>query len=162
MFKIISLLLAMITVGCSTPNRRVYSSGFSFSNYDYVIMYKPDSSVNSTAMYGMDVEFANLLSRVNMKVIGDKEYDVLPIEIKKRSLNVRLSLISSGSNGSGTSLLSVSFDDAVSGKTVANFIEKARGDMFDFKDRTYALDSVSRTITRAIASEKGLEIIDKK
>jgi hypothetical protein len=44
----------------------------------------------------MDVEFANLLSRYNMKIVGNKEYENLSPEVKKRTLTARMSMTASG------------------------------------------------------------------
>ena len=146
--------------GCATQSRLVYSSGFSFQNYDYVIVNKTDGSSTSTSLFGLDVEFANLMSRYNMKIIGDKEYDKLPEETKKRTLSARISF-SQNTNSSSTNILSVSFDDTVTGRTGTNITTKVRGDMFDAHDRNKAFEKVSEPIIRAIASDKGLKVTEE-
>ena len=161
--RLLNLVLTVLfIVGCShNPSRKVYSSGFSFANYDYVVISKPDGQ-GSTTLYGMDVEFANLLSRYNIKVVGDKEFELLSVGNKKRCLIARMSLISSSNSSNSNNLLSVSFDDAVSGRTAANFISKADGDMFDAHDRTVAFENVSKDIVKSISKEKGLTVQDSK
>ena len=155
MKKLGILLLALFAfVGCaSSPNRMVYSSGFSFANYDYAIVGKTDG-VTTTALYGTDVEFANLLSRYNIRIIGDKEFAALPHETQVRTMFARISISASGK----LITLSVSFDDAVTGKTGANFTTLSKGKIFDGKARGKAFEDASRMITKAIEQDKGLQV----
>jgi hypothetical protein len=152
------LALMLIIAGCATPNRLVYSSGFSFSNYDYLVIAKPDGRDTNTTLYGMDVEFANLMSRYNMKVIGDKEYDKLPIDIQRRTLYARMSVAATNKK----ILFSVSFDDAVTGRTGSSITTFADGDVFDADARTKAFEAMSETIIKALQQDKGLKITDDK
>jgi len=155
MKRILFLLLALFAfAGCSTPNRMVYSSGFSFANYDYAFIAKPDAGSTTTALYGTDVEFANLLARYNIKIVGDKEFAAMPREAQARTMYARIAISASGSR----IMLSVSFDDAVTGKTGANFTTFGKGRIFDGKARGKAFENVSQMITKAIEQEKGLSI----
>jgi hypothetical protein len=131
----------------------VYSSGFSFANYDYVVVDKLDGR-GSTSLYGMDVEFANMLSRYNMKVIGNKEYGTLPLEVQKRTLNARMSVSASNKR----ILLSVSFDDAVTGRTGSSITTYGHGDIFNANARMGAFEAASSTIILALQRDKGLQI----
>lgn len=149
----------VLLMACVTPYRLVYSNGFSFSNYDYLVIAKPDPSSTSTSLYGMDIEFANMMSRYNMKVLGDKEFQSLPQEQKKRTLFARMSMVSTSARAN---LLSVSFDDAESGRTVASITEKAQGDMFNADERTRAFESLSNAILQAMERDKGLKVQDQK
>ncbi len=150
----LAVLVAIASCHHRPPSRLVYSAGFSFANYDYVVISKPDPHETSTALYGMDIDFANLLSRYNMRVIGDKEYETLPEDKKRRTLNVRLALIATEKR----SLLSVSFDDAVSGKTGSSITTQAKGDIFNLEDRTRAFEAASETIIRALEKDKSLVV----
>ncbi len=114
---------------------------------------------HDTALYGMDVELANLMSRYDMKIIGDKEYETLAQDQKQQTLFARMSLISSDKNDN---LISIAFDDGVSGKTVASLTSRARGDMFDSSDRTRAFERVSNELLEAIKRDKGLSVTDTK
>ena len=156
--RVFAMVGLLLIAACSVPYRLVYSSGFSFANYDYLVIGKPDLS-SSTTLYGMDVEFGNLMARYNMNVIGNHDYERLPADEQKRSLFTRMSLIASGRK---KNLITISFDDAVSGKTVASLTAKAKGDMFDASDRTEAMESVSRAIVQALQRDKGLRIADDK
>ena len=159
--KRISSVLAMLVVlaacGSVPPPRLVYSSGFSFANYDYLVIRKPGGSDTSTSLYGMDIEFANLMSRYNMNVIGDKEYDTLSSDNKKRTLYARMSLIANGK----FSLASVSFDDAVTGRTGSSISAHAKGNIFNNEDRTLVLEALSKTIVNALQQDKGIKVIDR-
>lgn len=147
------LALATMLSGCSTPSRLVYSSGFSFANYDYVVVAKVDNK-SSTSLYGMDVEFSNLMSSYNMKVIGDKEYEKLPSEKQSRTLNARMSVTAN----SEMVILSVTFDDMVSGRIGSSITSYTKGDLFDLKDRTKAWESAAKGIVQAIENDKRLNV----
>ena len=154
-----TFLAAMLfVVSCATPNRLVYSSGFSFANYDYLVIAKPETRNTGTALYGMDIEFGNLMGRYNMRVIGDKEYEGLSPENQKRTLIARVALIATGEKN----LISVSFDDATTGKTACNITAVADGDIFNNEDRTKAFEAVSTTIIKALQQDKGLTISEDK
>lgn len=153
------LLIGLLWVAaCSTtsPNRLVYSSGFSFANYDYVVIAKPDAGNTHTSLYGMDVEFANLMSRYNMKVLGQSEYASLSDSNRLRTLFARMAATASDDYIT----LSVSFDDAVSGRTGASITGSAEGDIFEYGDRSEVFESVSETVIRALKSDKQLQIAD--
>ncbi|MEI7534857.1 MAG: hypothetical protein WCK57_10860 [Verrucomicrobiae bacterium] len=155
---LIAFAFLLTLTGCFTPpSRLVYSNGFSFSNYDYLVVAKSEGRDTSTALYGMDIEFANLMSRYNMKIIGDKEYEKLPPETQKRALDARMSVTASN----GQILFSVSFDDAVTGRTVSSITTQAHGNIFDVYDRTKAFEAVSDTIIKALKQDKGLKITDQ-
>jgi hypothetical protein len=153
----VAAILLLIT-GCSIPYRLVYSSGFSFGSYDYLIIGKPDGPSTGTTLYGMDIEFGNLMARYNMNVVGDKEYASFPLEQQRRTLFVRMSLIATGTK---QNLVTISFDDAATGKTVASLTAKAKGDMFDPEDRTEAIESLSSAIVQALERDKGISVSDE-
>lgn len=150
-------LLALVC-SCSTPNRLVYSSGFSFANYDFVVIGKPDANNTNTSLYGMDVEFSNLMSRYNFKVVGNKEFAEMPNDQKKRTLFARISM----SAAEKRIMLSVSFDDAVTGKTGSSITTYTKGNIFKTKYRDAAFESASVTIIQALQVDKGLIINDSK
>ena len=130
-----SLAFALTITACETQkNMLVYSSGFSFANFDYVIVDKPDGRDTSTSLYGMDVEFANMMSRYNMKVIGSKEYAKLSPEVQNRTLDARMSVSASNNR----ILLSVSFDNAVTGRTGPALPRIRTGNIFKTNDRMRA------------------------
>lgn len=157
---LIAIPVIILATGCGEPAYRlVYSSGFTFSRYDLIIMSRSDSEKTSTSLYGLDIELANMLTRYNMKIIGDKEYQVLPQEQKQKTLLARMSMIASSAK---MNLISISFDDAISGKTVASVTAKAKGNMFDVADRTKAMESVSDALLQALQRDKGLLITDSK
>lgn len=151
-------VLVLGGVSCTPPHRMVYSAGFSFSKYDYLVVAKPATGTN-TSMYGMDIEIANLLARYNMKIVGDKEFPALSDADKKRTLFTRFAVVS---NSKKDNLITVSFDDAVSGITVASLTSRAKGDMFDVSDRNKAMESISTPLIDAIAREKGMSVTDSK
>lgn len=160
---IIVLALAIAMAACArTPTRLVYSSGFSFANYDYVVVAKPEGKDTATSLYGMDVEFANLLSRYTMKVIGDKEYESMPLETKQRTLFARMSITASVTASDQIILLSVSFDDLVTGRTGASISSFAKGNIFDVNHRTRAFEIASSTIIKALEKDKGLQVTHDK
>ena len=136
----------------------VYSSGFSFANYDSVVIAKPTGE-GSTVLYGMDVEFSNLMSRYNMKVIGDREYDALPLPQQLRSVFARISVSSVNKKWS---VLSVTFDDAVTGRTGASITAQAKVDLFDAKERSELFEKAAISVVEVLERDKGLIITDSK
>jgi hypothetical protein len=92
-----------------------------------------------------------------MRVIGNREYGTLPLAKQERTLDVRLALTATENRN----LLSVSFDEAVSGKTGASITTQAKGDIFNLDDRTKAFEAASDTIIRALQKDKGLTISDE-
>jgi len=153
------LLITVMVVSCAVPSTLVYSSGFSFANYDYVVISKPDGANSTTALYGMDVEFANLMSRYDMKVVGDKELAQMPASTQRRALYARMSLSASNKR----ILLAVSFDDVVTGKTGSSITTYTKGNLFNVDARTKAFEAASDLIVQALQKDKGLLITtDKK
>jgi hypothetical protein len=153
-----SVALTLVLTACATPSLLVYSSGFSFANYDFVVIGKPDGRETNTSLYGMDVEFANLLSRYNMKVIGNKEYAKLASDIQARTLDARMSVSASNNR----IVFAVSFDDAVTGRTGSSITTNTRGNIFDVDDRTNAFQAASKTLIKALEKDKGLQITEQK
>jgi hypothetical protein len=150
--KSLLLLACLGLTACASSNRLVYSNGFSFGNYDAVVIAKPAGP--GDALFGMDVEFGNLLGEYDMRLVGDKEYETLPADAKARTLVVHVGYSASDKR----SLLSITFDDAATGKTVATVTAIAKGDMLDPDDRKDALENVSKAIVAAIAHDKGLSV----
>lgn len=154
-FLLIALAGALTACSASPPYRIVYSSGFSFANYDYLVITKP-SGEGSTYLFGMDVELASVFNRYGIKVIGDSEKLKFTQDQLKRTLLARGEMTSSRKQ----ILLSVSFDDAVTDLAEANITAQVKGDVFnpDARDRAYA--SITNAITTALEQEKGLTIKD--
>lgn len=150
----LALLVVGLITACASPNRLVYSSGFSFANYDYVFIAKPDTQGTATTLYGLDIEFGNLLSSYNMKIVGDKEFATFAPEDQKRTLFARMAVAASDER----IIFSVSFDDAVTGRTGSSITSTSKGNLFDGDDRAEAFESVSATIIRALEKDKGLQI----
>jgi hypothetical protein len=94
------------------------------------------------------------MSRYNMKVVGDKEFEKLSPEIQKRTLFARMSM----SAVSKRIQFSVSFDDAVTGRTGSSITTYTKGNIFDGKVRTEVFEDASETIVSALEKDKGLQI----
>jgi hypothetical protein len=94
-----------------------------------------------------------------MKILGDKEFQALPQEKKNQTLWARMALTASNKEDN---LITISFDDAVSGKTVASLTARAKGDMFDASDRTRAVENVGAALIQALERDKGLKISNDK
>src|SRR5579862_5829032 len=137
---LICTLLAVLAACHDDEAVLVYSSGFTFSKYQYVIVAKPDGEATSPTLYGLDVELANLLTQYNMKVIGDKEYASLSTAEQSKTLLARMALSASKDN----LVITVSFDDMVSGRTGASVTTHADGDIFDADSRTDAFKDAAK------------------
>ncbi len=151
------LTLLAAGVSCTPPQAMVYSAGFSFSKYDFLVFGKPVDG-QTTALYGMDVEIANMMARYNMTIVGDKEFAGMKPEEKTKTLFVRFAISTFDKK---QNLITISFDDAVSGKTVANLTSQAEGNLFKPSDRTKALELVSKPLSEALTNEKGLKVTTK-
>lgn len=158
LFPLVSLSLLVTGVSCTPPTSMVYSAGFSFSKYDFLVFGKPEGG-QTTALYGMDVEVANLMARYNMTIVGDKEFVGMKSEDKTKTLFVRFAISTFNKQ---ENLITISFDDAISGKTVANLTSQAKGNMFSPTDRTKALEIVSKPLSESLTNEKGLQVNTKK
>ena len=157
MKRILTCALLAILGACHDDGAMlVYSSGFSFSKYQYVIVQKPDGRATSPDLYGLDVELANLLTQYNMKVIGDKEYASLTTDDRSKTLLARMALSASEDN----LVITVSFDDMVSGRTGASLTTHADGDLFDLDSRTLAFKEAAKEFVKAVQHDKGLTISD--
>ena len=155
--RVVPVVLILGGVACTPPQMLVYSAGFSFSKYDFLVFGKPLPG-QSTALYGMDVEVANLMARYNMKIIGDKEFASMRSEDKDRTLFVRFAI---SSYSPRYNLITLSFDDAQTDKTVASLTSQAKGNLFKPKDRTKALEAVSKPLIQALTNEKGLKVTNE-
>lgn len=157
MLRLITLVVITLLMAACAQQRTVYGNGFSFANYDYVVVAKPGDE-RPTSLYGMDVEFANLVSRYNMRVIGSREYSQLQLAQQQRTLFARMALSASDKNV----VVSISFDDALTDRTMASFTANKRGDIYDNDDRGKVFEQVSKPIIKALESEKGLTVRDSK
>lgn len=154
MVRVAGIALLGALTACATPNRLVYSSGFSFANYDYVFLAKPEGANANTALYGFDVEFGNILSSYNMRLVGDKQYASMPAAQQQRTLFARMAVAGIDER----IVLSVSFDDATSGRTGASITSSTKGELFEEDDRREAFESVSNTVVKALQQDKGLMV----
>jgi hypothetical protein len=155
---LLALALAGLIGACATPNRLVYSSGFSFANYDYVFLAKPEGANANTALYGFDVEFGNILTSYNMRLVGDKQFAAMPTAQQQRTLFARMAVAGVDER----IVFSVSFDDATSGRTGANITSSTKGELFEEDDRREAFESVSNTVIRALQQDKGLLVSEHR
>ncbi|MGQ0698623.1 MAG: hypothetical protein ACT4PZ_10310 [Panacagrimonas sp.] len=154
MNKLLLSLVAGTLVACAAPHRLVYSNGFSFGNYDYLIVAKPESATANSSLYGVDVEFANLMASYNLKVIGDKELAGMTAAAQQRTLIARVGV----SSGEEVIVMSVAFDDVVSGRTQASMSSREKGDIFDEDDREDAFEALTKTLVKALVQDKSLAV----
>ncbi len=134
----------------------VYSSGFSFSNYQYVIVEKPGGHTTSTDTYGLDVELADVLTRHNMKVIDDGGYELLSQGEKNKTLLARMGVAATNDK----LVITVSFDDMLTGHAGATVTTYADGNLFKSKERKQALDDAAKEIVKAFQHDKGPKTSD--
>ncbi len=147
--------VALTLAACTTKSMLVYSSGFNFTNYEYVVVGKPDGRGTSTMLYGMDVELANLLARYNMKVIGNKEAETLSPGDKSKTVFARMSMEMDSNNHI---ILSVSFDEMVTGRTGASITTYTKGKIWDTRSRTEAFADTAQAIAHAFQHDKDLTV----
>lgn len=148
------LLLAVVVVlvsACGSGSRVISGSEFSFGNYEYVVIAKPTAETGGV-LYGMDVELANLMSRYGFKVIGDKEYAALAADQQGRSLLARMSVSAIDKKHA---VLSISFDDAVTGKVGAAATASDKANLYDAGDRSDLFEEAAESIIKRLEREKG-------
>ena len=146
---------AVVVCGCS-QTRYVTSRGFSFQNYDYIVVNKPLTTHTTLSLYGMDLEFANYLASYNFNIVGYKEYDTLSPQQQQRTLEMRTQVAATHKD----SALTVSFDDAVTGRTMASFTETGAGDISKFKAREKIVQKVMKKMTEVFVADRGLVVDD--
>ena len=143
------VLVTLLLGGCASQDTVVYSDGFSFANYDYIIVKQG----NHSGVYGMDLQLANLVGRHNMHVLGDKEYENLPYDGKKRTLGAQLSV----EGDEDRILLGLSLQDFLSGRTVATVGIAEKADLFDKADRDSAFQDLAEAVVGAIQRDRQLQ-----
>jgi hypothetical protein len=150
-----ALLLGVVLAGCSSTPDLSYTAGFSFAGVDAVAIASPASGSDS-ALYGLDILLHNALVRCHLQVLGEKDLEALTPEARARTLVARLGLVSNGKRR----LISLAFDGAASGKTVASLTVEARGDMLDAGDRADAFEPIEEALVDAVERDKGVDLDD--
>jgi hypothetical protein len=151
--QLAALLLCSALAGCSSTANLAYTAGFSFANVDAVAIASPANGSDS-ALYGLDILLHNALVRCHLQVLGEKDLEALPSEARARALVARLGLVTNGKRR----LISLAFDGAASGKTVASLTVEARGDMLDAGDRADAFEPIEEALVDAVERDKGVEL----
>jgi hypothetical protein len=146
MKSVFILVVTVFLIACAGNETVVYSNGFSFAKYDYVVIERDDNS----AAYGLDVKFGNVISDYHLAVMGSKEYDNLLYAQKKRVLGARVSM----SGDSDRIVMGVAFQDYITGRTVANMGSSEKGDLFDKGDREDVFLLVMRSVATAINADR--------
>ncbi len=149
MARVITMLVtAFLTLSCaSTPqNKLAEPNNFTFENYDFLVVKK------STSLSDIDIEFGDLMKIYNMKVITVNEYENMVSENQKRTLFTKIYL----DNKTEKSQLIVLFKDSVTGEEKRSFSGHAEGDMYNSKDRSKALQTVSNKVIKELKEDKGL------
>lgn len=146
MKSVFLIMLSVLLLACAGNETVVYSNGFSFANYKYVVIDRDDNS----AAHGLDIRFGNAISDYHLAVVGSKEYDNLPYAQKKQVLGARVSV----SGDSDRIVMGVAFQDYLSGRTVASMGTTEKGDLFDKGDREDVFLIVFRSIAIAINSDR--------
>ncbi|WP_269619615.1 hypothetical protein [Zhongshania sp. BJYM1] len=144
-----SVFLFVVTaflIACAGNETVVYSNGFSFSKYEYVVIEGDDNS----AAYGLDVAFGNIISDYHLAVVGSKEYENLPYAQKKRVLGARVSV----KGDSDRIVMGIAFQDYITGRTVASMGSSEKGDVFDRDDREEVFQLVMRSVATAINADR--------
>ena len=85
-----------------------------------------------------------------------KEYDTLSPQQQQRTLEMRTQVAATHKD----SALTVSFDDAVTGRTMASFTETGAGDISKFKAREKIVQKVMKKMTEVFVADRGLVVDD--
>lgn len=146
MKSVFLIMLSVLLLACAGNETVVYSNGFSFANYKYVVIDRDDNS----AAYGLDIRFGNAIADYHLAVVGSKEYDNLPYAQKKQVLGARVSV----SGDSDRIVMGIAFQDYLSGRTVASMGTSEKGDLFDKGDREDVFMVVFRSVALAINADR--------
>jgi hypothetical protein len=146
MKSVFLIMLSVLLLACAGNETVVYSNGFSFANYKYVVIDRDDNS----AAYGLDIRFGNAIADYHLAVVGSKEYDNLPYAQKKQVLGARVSV----SGDSDRIVMGIAFQDYLSGRTVASMGTSEKGDLFDKGDREDVFMIVFRSVALAINADR--------
>jgi hypothetical protein len=157
------LALALCISACSTPTRYVASRGFTFDRYDYIVSgpggggWENKYGGRSQTMFGLDIDINNYLASYNFNIVGYKEYESLTPQQQARTLDFGVSVASSIEQ----SVLTVSFNDAVTGRTMASFTQTADGDITDIHTREEILGKVMEKMTEIFSDARGLDVNER-
>ncbi len=154
MKKLLLIVFVGVLAACAAPQRLVVSNGFSFADYEYLVIAKPESAAAQNSLYGMDLEFANLLATYSLKIVGDKEAAAMSSADQHKTLVTRLGVSSTDK----LILMSASFDDVLTGRTLATISAREKGELADDGDRKDAFDALTEKLTAALAKDKGLAV----
>jgi hypothetical protein len=156
--RMLSGLLLMLgaLAGCSAETRLASAGGFSFADYGSVVIAKPDAHSTHASHYGLEVELANRLARYGLDALGEKSFADLSPEAQRRVLFLRMHVTGSD----GKIIISASFDEAVTGRTVCSLTASDEGDVLDVADQREVFQSLSDEVIEKLARDKGLEVTD--
>lgn len=151
------VLLAVSASACHTE-RMIYANDFSFANYQYLVIDKPQGQ-GSPFLYSLDLDVGNVLSKYGLRVLGDKEAADLTDEQKRKTLIVRGAM---DAQKDERMALSVSFDDYVTDRSLANMTATSKGNVYDADDRSKAYQRLQEALRQSIEQEKGLREVQPK
>jgi len=147
--------LLVVACACGTHERMIYSADFSFASYQFIVVSKPGDANNhsSAFLYSLDMEIGNVLSQYGLRVVGDKEAQEFTAEQKAKTLILRGAMDTFEDKRAA---LSVSFDDYVTGRTMANMTSSTDGNIFNHDDRMKMFEKFTRGLRKSLTEEKGL------
>ncbi|GAB3375969.1 hypothetical protein NCG89_03990 [Spongiibacter taiwanensis] len=153
MKKGMALLLSLWLVGCANQENLVYSPGFSFADYQFIVLEKGKSS----GVFGFDLQLANTFTENQFQVLGDKEVANLPYEDKKQTLGALLTV-----DGDDDSiLLGISLQNFISGRTVATIGLAEDGKLTKKKERDRAYQQLAEALSEAIRKDRATVVTGK-
>jgi hypothetical protein len=157
----LAVWLVVVACACGTHERLVYSADFSFASYQFIVVSKPsDANSHSSAfLYSLDMQLGNVLSQYGMRVVGDKEIQDFTAEQKAKTLVLRGAL---DTYEDKRAALSVSFDDYVTGRTMANMTSASDGNIFNHDDRDKMFRKITEGLQKSLTEEKGLIEVQPK
>ena len=140
---LIILLGALVLISCST-DKTMIAKGVNLNKYEYASLVQTKNGFGTTTDIEIEPGIYDAIEATRLQMVGDRRIDDLTSEQKGKLVLVKYSATSTEKQ----SVLSVSFEDYMSGKTVASCRSSNKGGWTRQRD----VDRAIRKLADRIAS----------
>ena len=140
---LIILLGALVLISCST-DKTMIAKGVNLNKYEYASLVQTKNGFGTTTDIEIEPGIYDAIEATRLQMVGDRRIDDLTSEQKGKLVLVKYSATSTEKQ----SVLSVSFEDYMSGKTVASCRSSNKG----WWTRQRDVDRAIRKLADRIAS----------
>ena len=138
---LIILLGALILSSCST-DKTMIAKGVDLNKYEYASIVKGQTIHGTETVIEIEPGIYEAIESTRLKMVGERRVNDLTTEEKGRIVLVKYAATSN----EGTSTLSVSFEDYMTGKTVASCRSSNRFALTRQKDVDRAINKLAKRI----------------